>query len=277
MASGCVQGTIGSSMQLISMLQVFFIMGRICLLGSYVGLIISVSAKTPVNCQALYVFNAEIFRSSQPQLVLCFERSPIPPTFMALGAMAVAHWTILIYSMFLVRATWEMDGMVCSATYVNPLFLRAVFYYTMAFDLVICAVAALGIGRHADQILSIWQLMFDEGLIFFLITAFGNILPAVFATLDLNAVMNIIATIPAGAISTIAAGRSVIMLPEIESDLFIRTSALQNENTTVHRIHAAQRHHLAQLAEVRVNTEQIVMQDFNKQRELDTVKGDREL
>ncbi|KAA1466162.1 hypothetical protein DENSPDRAFT_876291 [Dentipellis sp. KUC8613] len=191
-----------------------------------------------------------------------------------LGVIGLAHWVVLWRAMFIIQVEWEPTAAACVVISTSPVYLRATYFYTMVFDLLIMILAAARVFKRTG-IFNIRTLLFDEGLVFFFLSGVCNIVPAVFSILDLNRFLIIyltcvlvcdcrITTVPISTVSAIAACRTVIQLPEVQSDLFIHVSNVMGENTTVHHIHTQRRtipHN--GVSEIQMKTERFVMEDFS--------------
>ncbi|TFY72478.1 hypothetical protein EVG20_g510 [Dentipellis fragilis] len=208
---------------------VFFFLCRYTIFFSLVGLIVSISVTERINCAALYTFNAIV------------------------GDLSIMTASTVLMIRTIVM--WERNVTISA--------ILGVIGLAMVFDLLIMVLAAARVFARTG-IFNIRALLFDEGLIFFFLSGVCNIVPAVFSILDLNPVMNIITTVPISTISAIAACRTVIQLPEVQSDLFIHVSNVMGENTTVRHIHTQRRtipHN--EVGEIQMKTERYVMEDFS--------------
>ncbi|KAA1466161.1 hypothetical protein DENSPDRAFT_15606 [Dentipellis sp. KUC8613] len=252
----------------LSVALVFFFLCRYCMLISLTGLIVSMSIKQQIDCAALYTFNAvtgnlTIITATTVLMIrtiVMWKRNLI--VSMVLGVIGLAHWIILWRAMFIIDVVWDPSVSTCVVVSTKPVYLQVTFFFTMIFDLLILILAAAKV-LHRTCDFDVWALLFDEGLVFFLVAGLSNILPAVFGILNLNSVMNLITTIPASVVTAIAACRTVVQLPEVQADLFINVSSIVGDNTTVRHIHAQRRtvqHGVT--SEVRINTEMIVMEDW---------------
>ncbi|EIM88245.1 uncharacterized protein STEHIDRAFT_155595 [Stereum hirsutum FP-91666 SS1] len=263
--------------------MVFFFLCRYSILWSLVGLLIASSVTQPIHCHALYTFTTivgqlAILTASTSLMIRTFilwkrKMSIVIP----LTVLSLAQWGLIWRGMFLVNGSWSDDVQTCTVTTVNSQYLQATFFYTMAFDFVLLVAAGYQFLRQAARV-SIWDLLFRDGLIFFIAASACNILPAIFAILDLNSVMNhhrrkllIVACftflsltsasivhiqVPAGTVSAIAACRTVIQLKDLHDDIYTHTAAIiggGNRRPT----------HFTRPV-VSVKTEQFVMDDFGK-------------
>jgi len=237
---------------------IFFFLCRYCMLLALIGLILALSITTRVDCKALFTFNSWTGNMS----ILCASTSLMLRTLVLwdrklyvvvpLGILCVSHWALLYRGMFNVKADWSEEAKACIVTAANPMLLNATFFFTMGFDFIILAFTAVALFMKHSARTDLWKLLFQDGLGYFLITFTCNCIPAVFAVLDLNMIMNVIATIPAATITAIASCRAVIRLLEFSSgEIYV-----QGKSAVVSKTQKATR------PEIHVMTEQITMGEF---------------
>ncbi|KAI0346914.1 hypothetical protein BDW22DRAFT_1351210 [Trametopsis cervina] len=250
---------------------VLFFLSRYGLLSALVGLIVSFEEKSPIDCQALYTWNAitgnlAILAASSSLIVrtlALWERK----LFVAvpLGILALAHWAILWRGMFIIDAQYSSEAQGCVVNSTNHGLLMASFFSTMGVDLIVLCFTIAALMRQKVHS-SLWKMLFQDGLVYFCVTFLCNAVPAVLSVLDLNAVMNIIGTIPAATVSTIAAGRLVMRLQDFSinggSSLYVSTSS---GNAYANQFAVAMSHRYpnnGRTPEIRVTTDHYVVEDF---------------
>jgi hypothetical protein len=173
-----------------------------------------------------------------------------------LGILCVAHWALLYRGMFDVEAEWSEEAKACMVTAANPSLLNSTFFFTMGFDFVILAFTAVALFLKHSARTDLWRLLIQDGLGYFVISFTCNCIPAVLAALDLNPIMNVIATIPAATITAIASCRAVIRLLEFSSaEVYV-----QGKSGLVSRGQITTR------PEIHVTTEHITMGEFDPSR-----------
>lgn len=201
---------------------IFFFLCRYCMFLAFVGLIISLTIKTKINCGALYTFisfagNMTALCASTSLMIRTlalweFRR----PVVILMITLALGHWAIEIRGMVIVDSQWSDAANACTVVSANHLWLNANYFYTMGFDCIILIFTATALGRRfSDAGLS--GLLFRDGLVYFIVTTTCNTIPAVLNVLDLNVEMNVIATIPAATVSAIASCRAVMRLKQFYS------------------------------------------------------------
>ncbi|KAK0453391.1 hypothetical protein EV421DRAFT_677721 [Armillaria borealis] len=220
-------------------LVIFFFLSRYCILLAFIGLIISLSVTTQINCNALYTFNGWAGNMT----ILCASTSLMLRTMalwerrksvvIPLSLLCAAHWGLLYRTMFIVHAAWEETAGACVVVQTSPGILNVTFFFTMGFDFVIlCFTAVALISKHTART-DLWKLLFNDGLVYFLVTFSCNCIPAVLNILNLNTPMNVIATVPAALVSSIASGRAVMRLLDFHShDVYVHSmSGMSSGNT----------------------------------------------
>ncbi|KAH8106235.1 hypothetical protein BXZ70DRAFT_426153 [Cristinia sonorae] len=213
---------------------VFYFLCRYCIFFALIGLLLSLSVTRPINCSALYTFNSwtgnmAILAASTSLMIrtiALWERKP--KVVIPLLVLCVAHWAILWRGMFIVRATYDDTEDACTVTATDHIFLNISFFTTMGFDLIILGFTIASLTwRHRTRS-DLWHLLFRDGLVYFVITFLCNAIPAVFNVLNLNPIMNVIATIPAATFSCIAACRLVVRLQDFNrnsGDIFVNSAS----------------------------------------------------
>lgn len=202
---------------------IFYFAGRYFLLFALIGIAIALNVTKPVNCQALYTYNqvfgnaaiglASINLSLRTMAVWSQAWYIVVP----LVAVILGHWSLLLHGI-LIKAAW-IPGSGCAITNTDNKLLAATFFYSMAFDFSVLTLTAwkLAFPLNREKQSRIVQLIFHDGLIFFIIAFLANLLATIFMLLNLNAVMSIIANVPAAIASTIVACRAVRRLSNYTS------------------------------------------------------------
>ncbi|KAG8954573.1 hypothetical protein FRC03_011421 [Tulasnella sp. 419] len=197
--------------------MIVYFLCRYFLLFALIGINVSLNSTDRLDCQALYTFNqvaGNIAIGSSSTLLMLrtfaiWSRNLyviIPLTCLALG-----QWSILFYGVLTVRSNWAEEAHSCIVTGTYNLALNLIYIYTMAYDLVVLSVTITGLVRVTGRS-GIWQLLFADGLFYFIVAFTANLIPAVFLILNLNPAMNIMFTVPAAVASTIVATRGFVRL-----------------------------------------------------------------
>ncbi|TFK56073.1 hypothetical protein OE88DRAFT_1652664 [Heliocybe sulcata] len=248
----------------------FFFLSRYSILWALIGLIISFSVTSEVNCNALYTFNsfcgnmAILAASTSLMLrtIALWERSM--KIVVPLGILCLGHWALLWYGMFIVKAEWSPEANTCAVDKTNHTFLSINLFYTMGFDLTVLVLTVTSLIR-SDGRSGLWKILFTDGLVYFVATASANSVPAILNVLNLNTTMNVIATVPAATVASIAACRAVIRLQDYaKRDPYVHSASLiANEVRFSRYMPAVKTPRYTTRPEIRVTTDQIVMQDMS--------------
>ncbi|KAH7912383.1 hypothetical protein BJ138DRAFT_801847 [Hygrophoropsis aurantiaca] len=200
---------------------IFYFAGRYCLLFALVGIAVALNVTSPVNCQALYTFNQVLgnaaigLASINLSLRTIAVWSQNKYVVILLVLVILVHWSFLLHGILL-KAAW-IDGEGCAITYTNNQILAISFIYSMAFDFLVLCLTGWKLAFPANGRSKLINLIFGDGLIYFLIAFLANLLATIFMLLNLNAVMSIIANVPAAIASTIVACRVVRRLTNYTS------------------------------------------------------------
>ncbi|THH30669.1 hypothetical protein EUX98_g3523 [Antrodiella citrinella] len=199
---------------------IFYFLNRYCLFFAFIGILIALDITTEVDCQSLYTFNqlfgdaaiglASINLSLRTMAIWNMSLYIVVP----LVLLILGHWSLILQGVLL-KAVW-VEGTGCVITKADNTVLAATFIYSMCLDLTVLVLSAVKLfsRRGSSQIV---KLLFKDGLIFFMIAFFSNLLATTFMCLNLNAIMSIIFNVPAAVASTIVACRAVRRLNKYAS------------------------------------------------------------
>jgi len=202
--------------------MIFYFLGRYSLLFAMTGIVVALNVTTEVNCQALYTFNAlfgnaaigmaSINLSLRTMAIWSRRWYIVCP----LVVIILAHWSLLMHGVN-VKTAW-VAGQGCVILNTNTTVLAATWIYSMIFDFIVMALTAVkllepGSGSRSNLV----DLIFTDGLIYFLAAFLSNVVATTFMLLNLNPVMSIIANVPAAVVSTIVACRVVRRLSNFTS------------------------------------------------------------
>ncbi|QRV89859.1 hypothetical protein RhiJN_17877 [Ceratobasidium sp. AG-Ba] len=218
----------------------FYFVCRYSILLALIMLNFVNNVKSEINCQAAYTSvqflgNVTIGATSN---LLMFRSMAIWArntwVVVPLVLIAMGHWAILLHGVIAVRAQWVAEVGVCVVTGTSTLFLRLLYGYTMAFDLLVLVLSIAGLTRTGHGRGSgLWKLLFRDGIAYFTVAFIGNLIAAVFAILHLNAAMDIMFTVPAAVFSAIVACRAVMRLSDwTGQDVYIHSSARVSSRQT---------------------------------------------
>ncbi|KAJ7634578.1 hypothetical protein FB45DRAFT_909225 [Roridomyces roridus] len=193
--------------------MIFYFLNRYCLLFALIGIAIALNVTTEIDCQSLYLFNQ------------CFGNAAIGLASINLSLRTIAvwnqnwyiwvplcgiilgHWALLLHGVLL-TARWD-PVLGCTITSTNNHILAASFIYGMSLDFTVLCLTAWKLLFPTGGRSRLVSLIFNDGLVYFVIAFLSSLLATIFMLLNLNPVMSIIANVPAAVSSTIVACRAV--------------------------------------------------------------------
>ncbi|KAH8099894.1 hypothetical protein BXZ70DRAFT_1026385 [Cristinia sonorae] len=186
--------------------------GRYITLSMFIILLISIDHTGEVNCQALYqclgIFAQMMIAFSSMNLairtVIIWSSKYVAILLFVLSA---GHWGVAM-SATTVHAQ-QIPGQGCVAVDTNRVLLMISFIYSLVFDTIIFSLTAWKLSGAKDYRSRLVRMMFNDGLVFFLLVTIMNIPVVIFSSLNLNPIMNIIFNFPAATLSNILACRAV--------------------------------------------------------------------
>jgi len=139
---------------------------------------------------------------------------------------SLGQWGVLLRGSVVVRSSWSDIFGACVVDAVFPRVTEWGYLYTMSFDLVVLILTTIGLVRSPSRS-SLWQLLFRQGVVYFLVAFVANTIPVVFLLLNLNVVMNVMFSFPAGVATCIAACRSFVSLTNFRpTDVYVHAAAI---------------------------------------------------
>ncbi|KAF9800820.1 hypothetical protein IEO21_10287 [Rhodonia placenta] len=189
---------------------IFYFAGRYFLLFALIGIAIALNMTKPLHCQTLYTYNQVFGNASIGMASINLSLRTMAVWSQAwyivipLVLVILGHWSLLLHGV-LIEAAW-VPGTGCMITDTDNTLLAATFIYTMVFDFTVLLLNAWKLVRllNGRKQSSIMQLIFHDGLIFFIISLLANLLVMIFMLLNLNVVMSVIANVPAAIASTVS-------------------------------------------------------------------------
>ncbi|KAJ7209898.1 hypothetical protein B0H12DRAFT_1157692 [Mycena haematopus] len=193
---------------------IFYFANRYLLLGAMAGIAVALDSATEINCQAIYTFNQfagdaavglASINLSLRTLAIWAQNKWIR---LMLICIILGHWALILQGVLL-KAHWEPTLNTCVLTVSNNRILAATFTYSMVFDLLVFLLNAYKLGMKRRSASKLSKMIFKDGLIYFFVAFFFNLVATVFMFLDLNEIMVIMFNVPAAVASTIVATRAV--------------------------------------------------------------------
>jgi len=209
--------------------MIFYFANRYLLLFAMIGIVIGLDTESAIKCDILFTFNqlagdaavglASINLAIRTMALWSLNRWVVG----GLTVVILGHWSLILKGV-LVTAQW-VPGNGCVILDTDNSILAAIFIYSMCFDFIVLVLSAyqlfgVGFGVKGSGIAKsrIGQLLFGDGLIFFLIAFLANLIATVFMLLDLNPIMSVIFNVPAAVFSTIVACWAVRRLTNFSTE-----------------------------------------------------------
>ncbi|KAI0792434.1 hypothetical protein C8Q75DRAFT_731660 [Abortiporus biennis] len=193
--------------------MIFYFLARYMLLITIIGQLVAIDVTTEVNCNTLYTFNAAAALASvglasinlavRTMVLWGYQRIIVIPLIIGI----CGYWSLVIFGSP-VSAHW-VEGQGCVVETVRPNGVVAAFIYSMSFDFVVLALAAGKMLFGIDKRTALMNLMFKDGLIYFLIVAVANIPATTMTIINLNPIMRTVLVLPLVVASTIVSCRAV--------------------------------------------------------------------
>ncbi|KAF8302623.1 hypothetical protein DL93DRAFT_2102570 [Clavulina sp. PMI_390] len=208
----------------------FYFYCKYALFFALIGVNIALNVTTEVNCQALYAFNQFAGNTTigaastllMLRTIAVWNRRyfiTVPLVILSLG-----QWGILFHGIATLRSSWNAVESACVVDAVPPVYVELMYLYTMSFDLIVLVLTTVGLVMSPGRS-SLWQLLFRQGIVYFFVAFLCNMICAIFLLLNLNAIMNIMFTIPAATFTAIVACRSFVSLTSFRNkDVYVHST-----------------------------------------------------
>jgi len=159
--------------------------------------------------------------------IAVWNRAPFVTSSLIVASLG--QWGLLLHGITTVRSSWSDAIRACAINAAPPKFIKLNYLYTMSFDLIVLVLTTFALVKSPSRS-SLWQLLFRQGIIYFLVAFIANVIPAIFLVLDLNTIMNMMFCVPAAVASSVVACRSFVSLATfLHSDVHIySTTARRN-------------------------------------------------
>jgi len=223
--------------------MIFYFANRYLLLFALIAIIISFNVTGQVDCQSLYTFNqlagdaavglASINLSIRTMAIWKQNRYIVG----GLIVVILGHWSLILQAVQL-TVQW-VPGQGCTIVKTNNKILAAIFIYSMCFDLIVLLLSMYKLIDlyKLNKKAQFWggsrltHLIFEDGLIFFVIAFLANLTATVFMLVNLNSIMSVIFNVPAAVASTIVACRAVRRLTNYSAngpEMFVTSASSHN-------------------------------------------------
>ncbi|KAF8221497.1 hypothetical protein L208DRAFT_1180555, partial [Tricholoma matsutake] len=170
---------------------VLFFLCRYCMLLALIGFFVTLPLFATL--QALHHFNLWTTNTS----ILCTSMSltfrcialwdHCKSAVVALGPLCLLHWVLSYGTMFVIHAARKDGGNgSCVITVTKPPLLTTSFFFTMGYDFVVLILTVTVLLRSQAEQTNLGRFIFQDGLVYFVLSFMSNCIPAVLNILDLN-------------------------------------------------------------------------------------------
>ncbi|KAJ7572999.1 hypothetical protein C8J56DRAFT_1133269 [Mycena floridula] len=169
----------------------FYFYGRYASLGCLIGMLIIMDIGHPVHCQAAYISTsilgdtaicaATINLSIRTMVVWAYD-TRIMATLIVL---ILGHFTVITLNISHGQLDRIASGNRCVLTRMDPKVNAAMFMYTSGIDLIVMCLMAFKVFRYRQDKIS--TLLLRDGLIYFLVVFFVNVVAVIFSLLNFAA------------------------------------------------------------------------------------------
>jgi len=212
----------------------FYLANRYILMFGLVGIAIALDTTKPINCHALYAWIQFSCDAAAGLASIIFSLRTIAiwsrnKWIITLLVMVIlGQWTLILRSVILLEATY-IPGQTCDVANENTTISAATFLYSTCFNLLVFLLSAYKLnsirGNEPSTSSRLAEVMFTDGLIYFVLAIAFNAVAVAFTLLNWNTFMSVIFSVPAVVMSTISASRIVRRLgdhsftdPEVYTD-----------------------------------------------------------
>jgi len=195
----------------------FYFYCKYSIWATVIGVVIATNVTTKINCQVVYTFCHFLVNTSTgcASLLLMLRTIAVwnrrPFVMVPLVVISMGHWAFLLHGSRDIRSRWSDEAKACVIDVVFPAFVEAKYVYTMVFDFIVLVLTTIGLVMSPARS-SLWQLLFRQGIIYFVVACLANLVPTIFRLLNLNSIMNLMFALPAAIASSFVVCRSFISL-----------------------------------------------------------------
>jgi hypothetical protein len=129
-----------------------------------------------------------------------------------LVVLILGHWTLLLHGVLL-KSVWDPQQGGCLITGTNNTILSATFIYSMCLDFIVLCLTGYKLYFLSTGRSRLVNLIVRDGLMYFIVAFVANLIATTFILLQLNAVMSVIANVPAGIAATVSRTETAMVHP----------------------------------------------------------------
>ncbi|KAK7692884.1 hypothetical protein QCA50_004519 [Cerrena zonata] len=202
---------------------IIYFLARYLALAAMIGAVIGFDVKSGLNCRPFFIFLQMTGNASGGmatinlalRTIAIWERNRY--IIIVIVLLILGHWSLILQGGLLEAS--QIPGTGCVIVHTNVVVLTANFVFSMAFDLVVLILTAYKLlqlrGSHQNGLVNV---LFYDGLIYFICAFLANLVATVFMTMNLSPVMSIIFNVPSTVVCAIASTRAVRSLATYAAD-----------------------------------------------------------
>uniref|UniRef100_A0A0W0FRB0 Transmembrane protein n=1 Tax=Moniliophthora roreri TaxID=221103 RepID=A0A0W0FRB0_MONRR len=207
---------------------IFYFLNRYCILGAMVGFAIAANALytyiqvmgslgTPLAAVNLGIRTIAVWQNHRYLVG-------------ALVILHLGHTASCLGAVTQVLARWS-ESFGCIITHNQAQLITGCYAYTVAIDFIVMCLMAYKLGSTTPKRSKIIRILFEGGLVYFVVACLSNTVAVIFSALNLNPTMSVIALVPDTVLSSIAACRAVRRL-----STYVTTQSCVIDAETIGRI-----------------------------------------
>ncbi|KAJ8076180.1 hypothetical protein PM082_000597 [Marasmius tenuissimus] len=120
----------------------------------------------------------------------------------------LGYWGVLLRDIVIFGARWE-DDVGCIITIAETNYVMGVFIYAMVVDFIILCLMGSKTGIRMDNRTRLINILFIDGLMYFILAFAVSLTAVIFSVLNLNPVLSLAGWVPSVLVTSIAACRAV--------------------------------------------------------------------
>ncbi|KAJ3475354.1 hypothetical protein NLI96_g11890 [Meripilus lineatus] len=187
-------------------------------LGVTIAFLFLMDAHTHLDCRAIISFMAvgtgsmAGFNRLPRMVVWSMDQRCVVPLCLLLAS----HWGVILWGVIETGGFWQ-PGVGC-IRYTSNLAVLVTFICAICVDAIVLALCAIKLIGIANAWSRLPNLLFKDGLIYFIVVLLSSLPSAIMVGLHLNPVMDVMLATPATYITVIAACRAVRHLSDYSND-----------------------------------------------------------
>ena len=191
---------------------------RYILLFGLIGIAIALDTTKPINCHALYAYIQFSCDAAAGLASIIFSLRTIAIwsrtkwIISLFVPIIIGQWILILRSVIVLESTY-IPGWACAIVSENTTMSAAIFLYSTCFNLITFLLSVYKLnsirGDEENTAHRLSEMMCTDGLIYFVVAIAFNAVAAALTLVNWNIIMNVIFSVPAVIMPTVAASRLV--------------------------------------------------------------------